>query len=476
MYGTDTYKFIVVMIFMQKYLIIIPAHNEEENIYRTIRLILDTKLPVDILLVDDASTDNTLKIAKSFGIKIISYKKNGGKTKAFLAGAKYAISHKYLSVCCLDSDLIYFDSLELSKLIYFSYNSTIKNECAMYTISDYIEGPKKCKLHITGVKAFSIPFLKKFLKYNLIDRASGFAIDMLYNSFCYLGFGKCYIINSKFYGLPAMQDRKNRLNNVDLRYPDIDKFLDVLCIYYNLNKKLFWKCVNNCKFYIYKNNLDYLDFWKNKFNKLGLKLTFNKIKYESKYIDINYVLRSNTPFLATPYLDQLYLNLKKVKKIVQKLSNKYKSDFIGLIIFGSTFKGSYSLDSDLDFRLIGKNKQILSDFREFANNEKLILDSYSKSFLNPYDKYESKENFGVLYYGLFFGNYNKLINAQKHILSEINDSQWDIIRDRYIKNCIIYDKRGILKLSKLDLMNINKCLKLKVYPNLKKMKQIFKLT
>ncbi len=63
--------------------IIIPAFNAEKTIKETLRSVTNLTYPKDkleILLVDDASTDNTVKIAKSFKhVKIIYRKENSGR-------------------------------------------------------------------------------------------------------------------------------------------------------------------------------------------------------------------------------------------------------------------------------------------------------------------------------------------------------------------------------------------------------------
>jgi len=51
---------------MDKLLVIIPAHNAGQFIKNTIQSILDQSVDLKLVIVDDASTDNTYRIAKSF--------------------------------------------------------------------------------------------------------------------------------------------------------------------------------------------------------------------------------------------------------------------------------------------------------------------------------------------------------------------------------------------------------------------------
>ena len=64
--------------------IVVPAMNEEKSIAKTIKCLLKLDYPkkINIVVINDGSTDNTLKIIKKFPVKVISKKKNQGKSKA----------------------------------------------------------------------------------------------------------------------------------------------------------------------------------------------------------------------------------------------------------------------------------------------------------------------------------------------------------------------------------------------------------
>jgi len=72
---------------LPKVTIIVPAFNEEKTIEKTIRSLLNVNYPkkkMDIIVVDDGSTDNTFEKAKKFrkfGVRVFS-KENGGKSTA----------------------------------------------------------------------------------------------------------------------------------------------------------------------------------------------------------------------------------------------------------------------------------------------------------------------------------------------------------------------------------------------------------
>ena len=61
------------------YLVIIPAYNEEKNIYKVVKEIKDvnfeknSKFKFDVIVVNDGSKDNTELEAKRAGAKVLSH-------------------------------------------------------------------------------------------------------------------------------------------------------------------------------------------------------------------------------------------------------------------------------------------------------------------------------------------------------------------------------------------------------------------
>lgn len=57
--------------------VIIPAHNEERNLNRLFKSLTKQSYPknkIEYIVVDDSSTDNTVKLSRKFGAKVISVK------------------------------------------------------------------------------------------------------------------------------------------------------------------------------------------------------------------------------------------------------------------------------------------------------------------------------------------------------------------------------------------------------------------
>ena len=91
---------------MYKVSVIIPCFNHEKFIGRCLRSILDqsiNKRDYEVIVIDDGSTDSSLKIIKSFGkdIKILKNKNNRGLPFSLNLGIKSSKSKYFVR---LDSD------------------------------------------------------------------------------------------------------------------------------------------------------------------------------------------------------------------------------------------------------------------------------------------------------------------------------------------------------------------------------------
>lgn len=93
---------------MEKTLIIIPAYNEEECILDTYNKIIDYndkyKTNYDVIVINDCSTDNTLKICNENSIPVISLIHNLGIGGAVQTGYKFAYEKGYDIALQYDGD------------------------------------------------------------------------------------------------------------------------------------------------------------------------------------------------------------------------------------------------------------------------------------------------------------------------------------------------------------------------------------
>ena len=89
--------------------IIVPAYNEAEYIGNMLESCMEAKrqgLVRDVVVVNDGSTDNTERIAREAGAKVVSFKRNKGKGQAFLLGVKTCKRLGADVLVTLDADLL----------------------------------------------------------------------------------------------------------------------------------------------------------------------------------------------------------------------------------------------------------------------------------------------------------------------------------------------------------------------------------
>jgi len=89
---------------MEKALVIIPAYNEARNIARVIGEIRKHNGSIDILTVNDGSSDATPEIAAACGSAVVSLPFNLGYGVALQTGYKYALREGYDYVVQMDAD------------------------------------------------------------------------------------------------------------------------------------------------------------------------------------------------------------------------------------------------------------------------------------------------------------------------------------------------------------------------------------
>ena len=82
---------------------VIPAFNEEESIGRVVTDALQSSID-GVIVVDDCSTENTSKIARSAGATVINLVENIGAWPATQAGLRFAVSRGVNPVVTLDAD------------------------------------------------------------------------------------------------------------------------------------------------------------------------------------------------------------------------------------------------------------------------------------------------------------------------------------------------------------------------------------
>jgi glycosyltransferase involved in cell wall biosynthesis len=89
---------------MSDTLVFVPAWNEEQNLPAVFDD-LQRELPeVDVLVVDDGSTDGTADVARHRGAEVLSFETNRGLPEGIAAGYRWALEHDYAFCGRVDAD------------------------------------------------------------------------------------------------------------------------------------------------------------------------------------------------------------------------------------------------------------------------------------------------------------------------------------------------------------------------------------
>ncbi len=99
--------------------IIIPALNEEATIADVVQRVpreIEGIGSIEIVVIDDGSTDRTAELARQAGAEVVSHAVNRGVGAAFATGVRTALEHKAEIVVNMDGDG-QFDPADLPKLL-----------------------------------------------------------------------------------------------------------------------------------------------------------------------------------------------------------------------------------------------------------------------------------------------------------------------------------------------------------------------
>lgn len=89
---------------MNKLLVVIPAHNESDNIGKVLDEVARDIDFADVVVVNDASRDDTAAVVRAHGVTCIDNIFNLGYAWTIQTGIKYAAEHGYEYVIQLDAD------------------------------------------------------------------------------------------------------------------------------------------------------------------------------------------------------------------------------------------------------------------------------------------------------------------------------------------------------------------------------------
>ena len=170
--------------------IVIPAHNEEKNIAKTLQSIVNQKLkPKKLVVVNDNSSDNTSQIINDFTKRFDWIKKVENKSSnTHLPGAKiinafYAgydtFDDKYDVICKFDADLVFESDYLLNLKLNFENNpclGIVAGVCYVKKQKEWVLEDLNRNDHIRGaIKAYrkecflQIGKLKRSIGWDTID-------------------------------------------------------------------------------------------------------------------------------------------------------------------------------------------------------------------------------------------------------------------------------------------------------------------
>ena len=84
--------------------VFVPAWNEEENLPGVLEALHERLPDVDVLVVDDGSTDRTAEMAREHGAQVLSLGINRGLAIGIAAGYRWALEHDYAFCGRVDAD------------------------------------------------------------------------------------------------------------------------------------------------------------------------------------------------------------------------------------------------------------------------------------------------------------------------------------------------------------------------------------
>lgn len=124
---------------MKKVSVILATYNGEKTIEKTIQSILNQKgngeeFEIELIVIDDCSTDNTVKVVKQFNVIVLSTLVNsGGPNTGRNIGLKH-LTGDY--ICIADQDDSWNENRIISQLPYFKETSIVSSG---YTVIDINE-------------------------------------------------------------------------------------------------------------------------------------------------------------------------------------------------------------------------------------------------------------------------------------------------------------------------------------------------
>ena len=153
-----------------KVMVVVPAYNEEKDIYKVVASIKEYHPEIDVVVVNDGSKDNTCFEAKRAGAFVIDLPQNLGIGGAVQTGYLYGKRNDYDVVIQIDGDGQH-DPKDISRLVEVIENK----EADMVIGSRFVE---QTEYESSSMRKLGINFFSRFVsfvcKQNFYDTTSGY--------------------------------------------------------------------------------------------------------------------------------------------------------------------------------------------------------------------------------------------------------------------------------------------------------------
>jgi glycosyltransferase involved in cell wall biosynthesis len=159
---------------MKHLVVIIPAYNEEKGISSILDGIpkkIEGISRIEVVVINDGSTDNTEKIAKDKGAEVITHPQNMGLGVAFRKGMERALEKRPDVIVNIDADG-QFDAQDIPKLV----NPILKGLAECATASRFISpdlAPRMSRAKNIGNRFMSF-IISKIVGHKFYDVSCGF--------------------------------------------------------------------------------------------------------------------------------------------------------------------------------------------------------------------------------------------------------------------------------------------------------------
>ncbi len=159
---------------------IVAAYNEEKTIGEVLRALTRSPFIDEVIVVSDGSTDDTVRISRSFDVKTISLRENRGKGYAMRVGVDFA-----------SNDVLFFadgDMLNISdEIIEALVVPVLRNECDMNIgvrhrgrVLDFLHLKMQCGPVLSGIRVMRREVFEKVPP----QYQAHFKIEAALNCFC----------------------------------------------------------------------------------------------------------------------------------------------------------------------------------------------------------------------------------------------------------------------------------------------------